>query len=54
MADISAYEDRKTVLLRTLDVHQIRRRILGKRKASGMKSNNVHSIRMEHELQVPP
>jgi hypothetical protein len=54
MADISAYEDRKSVLLRTLDVRQIRRGILGKRKASGMKSNKSDSSKMEHELQVLP
>jgi hypothetical protein len=30
---------RKNVLLHTLDVRQIRRKVLGKRKASGMKSN---------------
>jgi hypothetical protein len=30
-----------SVLLRTLDVRQIRRRLPGKRKASGMESNPV-------------
>jgi hypothetical protein len=36
---LRAFEDRKIVLLRTLDVRQIRRLVLGKRKASRMKSN---------------
>jgi hypothetical protein len=40
MADISAGL-RTYVLLRTLDVRQIRREVLEKRKASGMKSNVV-------------
>jgi hypothetical protein len=40
MAGISVLaRTRKNVLLRTLDVRQIRRKVLGKRKASGMKSN---------------
>jgi hypothetical protein len=32
---------RRLVLLRTLDVRQIRRPVLGKRKASGMESNKT-------------
>jgi hypothetical protein len=42
MADISVpTRTGEDVLLRTLDVRQIRRRVPGKRKASGMKSNQV-------------
>jgi hypothetical protein len=43
MADISVQASTGTnVLLRTLDVRQIlRREVLGKRKASGMKSNKL-------------
>jgi hypothetical protein len=42
MADISAHPRTGwDVLLRTLDVRQVRRRALGKRKAPRMKSNKV-------------
>jgi hypothetical protein len=37
---------RKFVLLRTLDVRQIRRTVLGMRKASGMESNRMYYIQV--------
>jgi hypothetical protein len=40
------------VLLRTLDVHQIRRSLLGKRKAPGMKSHCIILVNEEHNGQT--
>ena len=46
MADTSAHpRTGKNVLPRTLDVRQIRRTVLGMRKASGMESNKVQYTR---------
>jgi len=36
---------KKNVLLRTLDVRQIQRKVLGKRKPPGMESNKVEYTR---------
>ncbi len=52
MAGISVHPRTKKVLLRTLDVRQILKKIPGKRKASGMKSNafSVHHLCQKSKL----
>jgi hypothetical protein len=53
MAGISVHSrTRKFVLLRTLDVRQVRRWALGKRKASRMKSN-LSILPNQQEIAIP-
>jgi hypothetical protein len=44
LVGISVHEDEKNVLLRTLDVRQVRRRALGRWKAPGMEEQQGYPI----------
>jgi hypothetical protein len=53
MAGISVHPRTNKVPLRTLDVRQILRKILGKRKPPGMKSNafSIHRLCQKSKLK---
>jgi len=50
--DLRACQDEKRVLLRTHDVRQVRRAVLGRWKASGMKSNRAILHNWDHDSQT--